>query len=81
MLNITLSCITAKAQANADAITKAQAHADAIKAKAIEVYEAADAANHECDFAIMRRKKANDAAYRAACEVRDAYAAVAALKA
>lgn len=77
MLNITFNCITAKSLA----ITKAQAHADTIKAKAIEIFEAVDAENHACDFAIMRRKKANDAAYRAACEVRDAEAAVAALKA
>lgn len=76
MLNITLSCITTKSLA----ITKAQAHADEVKRKAIEVYEAADAANHECDFAIMRRKKANDAAYLAAREVQAAEAAVAALR-
>lgn len=76
MLNITFSCITAKSLE----ITKAQAHADEVRRKAIEVYEAADAENHACDFAIMRRKKANDAAYRAACEVRAADAAVAALK-
>ena len=76
MLNISFSCITAKSLE----ITKAQAHADEVRRKAIEIYEAADAENHACDFAIMRRKKANDAAYRAACEVRAADAAVAALK-
>lgn len=76
MLNITFSCITAKSLE----ITKAQANADEVRRKAQEIYQAADAENHACDFAIMRRKKANDAAYRAACEVRAADAAVAALK-
>jgi len=76
MLNINFSYISAKSLE----ITKAQAHADEVRRKAIEVYEAANAENHACDFAIMRRKKANDAAYRAACEVRAADAAVAALK-
>ena len=53
MLNITFSCITAKSLE----ITKAQANADEVRRKAQEIYQAADAENHACDFAIMRRKK------------------------
>jgi len=47
----------------------AKAHAEEVKRRAEEVYQAADAANRACDLAIAARKKANDAAYAAACAV------------
>jgi RNase P protein component len=47
----------------------AQAYADEVKRRAEEIYQAADAANRACDLAIAARKKANDAAYAAACAV------------
>jgi hypothetical protein len=47
----------------------AQVYADEVKRRAEEIYQAADAANRACDLAIAARKKANDAAYAAACAV------------
>jgi hypothetical protein len=47
----------------------ARVYADEVKRRANEIYEAADAANRACDLAIAARKKANDAAYAAACAV------------